>query len=136
MVNLTFLEISNRMRRMAFPPVDRVVGIRSGGVTPAAMVAHQLGLPLDYLSINYRDESNQPRYEEPLVQETPFDLPAGSRLLLVDDVSVSGKTLRAAAQRLAGHHLTTFTLKGRAADLVLFPEIAPCVQWPWKPERR
>jgi hypoxanthine phosphoribosyltransferase len=51
--------------------------------------------------------------------------------LVVDDVSVSGKTLEKARQLLAGNEVKTLTLKGNA-DYVIFPEIRDCVKWPWK----
>ncbi len=55
----------------------------------------------------------------------------GNKLLLVDDVSVSGKTMKMAKEALAGNEVKTLALKGKA-DYVLFPEISECVKWPWK----
>ena len=132
-VSLSFSEISDRMRTAALPEVDVVVGIARGGIVPATMLAHQLACPLHLLWINYRDDANQPRYGAPkqLAGNLP-DLSSYQQVLLVDDVSVSGKTL-ALARRLLNHpKVHTFTLKG-TADCVLFPEIAACVNWPWKP---
>ena len=81
---------------------------------------------------NYRDDSNQVRYLRPRLR-CKTSLPEGvDHALLVDDVSVSGKTLDAARGHLNGVRVTTLVLKG-AADIVLFPEIANCVAWPWKP---
>ena len=57
-----------------------------------------------------------------------------TRILLVDDVSVSGQTLQAARELLMDYEVTTFVLKSKA-DLVAFPEIGECVVWPWKLER-
>jgi len=51
--------------------------------------------------------------------------------LLVDDVSVTGKTLKCAVENLQDYTVYTFVLKGKA-DYVLFPEINTCVEWPWK----
>jgi hypoxanthine phosphoribosyltransferase len=55
----------------------------------------------------------------------------GKQMLLVDDVSVSGKTLNEALRYFEGLQIKTLTMKGRA-DYVLFPEIQDCVKWPWK----
>ncbi|MEM8970289.1 MAG: hypothetical protein AAGE93_27990, partial [Bacteroidota bacterium] len=52
-------------------------------------------------------------------------------ILLVDDVSVTGKTLKTVKAELAEYRVTTFVLKGKA-DLVVFPDIGTCVDWPWK----
>jgi adenine/guanine phosphoribosyltransferase-like PRPP-binding protein len=130
-VSLEFMEIRQRLQQCPLPDVDIVVGIGSGGVTPAALVAYQLGRPLTILPINYRDADNTPRYDEPQ-QLADIAVPADVRsVLLVDDVSVSGKTLSMAREILASYEVTTFVLKGRA-DIVLFPSISECVQWPWK----
>ena len=79
-------------------------------------------------------DDNSPRYERPqLLGE--FTLPSPDRhLLLVDDVSVSGKTMALAKEVLADYQIVTLVMKGKA-DYVLFPEIAACVQWPWQPVR-
>ena len=133
MVPLSFLEIIGRLRAMELPSTDLVIGIGSGGVVPAALVASQLGAELRVITLNYRDEENIPRYQDPLVTGMPADLDLeGKRILLVDDVSVSGKTINTALQLLKGHQVKTLTMKGKA-DFVLFPEIKECVRWPWKP---
>jgi len=124
-------EINRRLRAVDFPAVDAVVGIQTGGRIPATLLSFHLGLPLYMLPINFRDEDNNPSFDEPQVVGNCDELPpAGSRVLLVDDVSVSGKTMAKAKELLSGHDIITFVFKGRG-DLVLFPEIKPCVNWPW-----
>jgi adenine/guanine phosphoribosyltransferase-like PRPP-binding protein len=130
-ISLDFETISKALKQIELPAVDCVVGVAEGGLVPAALLAHQLGLPLHILRINYRAPDNSPRRQAPeLLADVPA-LPDGARILLVDDVSVSGQTLDLARGLLAQHEIITFTLKGRA-DFVLFPEIAECVNWPWK----
>ncbi len=129
---LDFEIISRALKQIRFPQADYVIGIAEGGIVPAALLAHQLDLPMRLLRINYRASDNTPQRLAPaLLADTPT-LPNGARILLVDDVSVSGQTLTLARDLLKGHEVITFTLKGKA-DLVLFPEIAACVNWPWKP---
>lgn len=116
---------------MDLPSVDLVIGIGSGGIVPASLLAFHLKAELQVLVLNYRDENNQPRFDEPVVlQKPPMNL-EGKRILLVDDVSVSGKTMNAALKQLEGYNVKTLAMKGKA-DYVLFPEIKDCVKWPWK----
>lgn len=132
MVDISYLEIAESISKFPFPEIDLVVGIAEGGLVPAALAAYRTGVELKVIKINYRDENNSPRYEEPqLFSQAPSDL-NGKTILLVDDVSVTGKTLDRAKSLLPGCNIITFALKGKA-DLVLFNGIKDCVNWPWKP---
>lgn len=130
-VDLSFSTILNRIQEMAFPPVDLVVGIATGGVITANLIAIHLGKPLEIIQINYRDESNTPQYDMPRVLYEMNQKISDKRILLVDDVSVSGKTLDVAKSLLADNQVFTFVLKG-TADYCAFPELGTCVNWPWK----
>lgn len=131
MRSLDFETISKALWQISLPGVDCVVGIASGGIVPASLLAHQLRLPLYLLRINFRAPDNSPQRPNPeLLQELP-SIPQDARILLVDDVSVSGKTLDLAKNLFPAHQITTLTLKGHA-DIVVFPQIAECVDWPWK----
>jgi hypoxanthine phosphoribosyltransferase len=129
-ISLTYEEIDARLSAFNFPELDLIVGIASGGLVPAQLIAGKLHLPLKKIVINYRKENNQPRYGHPrLIKSDSF--PAKNlRILLVDDVSVSGKTMQKAKEILRDQIVRTFVLKG-LADYVLFPEIGSCVNWPW-----
>jgi uncharacterized protein len=126
---LAFEAIVERLAALDLPEVDLVVGIASGGTVPAGLVAYRLGVPLQLLSINYRDAANRPQRPRPELL-APSPGPLGRRILLVDDVAVSGATVALARELLAGHEVTTLVLKGRA-DIVAFPEVGTCVLWPW-----
>jgi len=131
MVPLSFKQITDRLKKLDLPEIDIVIGIGSGGIPPATFVAFYLQAELQVMTLNYRDETNKPRFEEPKVLFKPdWDLD-GKRILLVDDVSVSGKTMETARAQLAGFNVKTLAMKGKA-DYVLFPEIKDCVKWPWK----
>jgi len=132
MVPLSFQKIAERLKQTPLPEVDVVIGIGSGGIVPASMAAFHLGAELQVMVLNYRDEQNTPRFSEPRVLQKPGGELRGKRILLVDDVSVSGKTMNKALEQLEGLDVKTLAMKGKA-DYVLFPEIIECVQWPWKP---
>lgn len=131
-VPLSFTEIAARIRAADLPEVDLVYGVATGGVVPAALVAFHLGVPFQRLEINYRAPDNSPQRPSPELLSRPELPPAGTRVLLVDDVAVSGQTMALARSVLAGLTVTSLALKGRAADIVLFPEVSSCVLWPWK----
>jgi xanthine phosphoribosyltransferase len=130
-VALELPALAQRLKGMAFPELDHVVGIASGGTVPATLIAYQLELPLSLLHINYRAEDNRPQRAGPELIKPMKALAPSSRVLLVDDVSVTGQTLATAIGLLRGHTVVTCVMKGRA-DYVAFPEIAACVAWPWK----
>ena len=132
-VNLDFTTISRALKAFPLPEVDHVVGIATGGIVPASLIAHQINLPMSLIEINYRARDNSPRYPRPvLLSWQPLPV-GGQRVLLVDEVSVTGKTMEFAKTFLTEHEVVTFALKGKA-DYVLFPEIESCVNWPWKLE--
>jgi hypoxanthine phosphoribosyltransferase len=124
-------DIMDRLESFVFPEVDLVVGITSGATFPARKIADLLNLPVRYIHINFRFPDNSPKYTNPQLIKME-DIPSEyKRLLLVDDVSVTGKTLKCAMGNLQKFSVYTLVLKGKA-DYVLFPEITTCVDWPWK----
>lgn len=133
MTPLSFEDIAARLAAWRFPDrLDGVVGIANGGIVPAVLVAQRLGLGLKMIAVNYRDEANMPRFDEPRLLSPVPDLGAWRRVLLVDDVYVSGRSWRAARSLLpSGTDVLPFVLKGRE-DFALIRDIEGCVQWPWR----
>ena len=130
-LELSFSEISNAIKKYPFRLVELVIGIGRGGIVPASLVAHQLSVDLLIVNINYRDDNNRPRFNDPkLLNDFDFGRVRG-KVLVVDDVSVTGKTLGKVKEELERCSVETFVLKGMA-DHVLFPDINTCVNWPWK----
>ena len=110
---------------------DVQIGNARPDVQKGSHIAIVSDLASQQAAINFRDENNDPRYDEPRVLAEVHKLPpAGTRVLLVDDVAVSGATMNKARELLPNYPITTFALKGRA-DIVLFPEVRQCVNWPW-----
>ena len=129
---IAFETIAETLRNTQLPDVDLVIGIGSGGVVPAAMAAYELRSPMCIIWLNYRGSDHAPVHSSPQLC-APFSPPAGTKeILLVDDVVVSGKTLQIARNMLPQTVITTMALKGNA-DIVLFPDVQSCVQWPWNP---
>ena len=131
MVDISFADIREALNKFSLPDVDFVIGIAEGGLVPASLAAYKLGKELKTIKINLRDDKNNPRYENPKILQSVTEEIKNKKILLVDDVSVTGKTLKVAKSLFPGNTVTTFAMKGKA-DLVLFPEIKECVNWPWK----
>jgi xanthine phosphoribosyltransferase len=133
MTPLAFTDITARLAAWKFPAgIEGVIGIASGGVVPAALVAQRLGVEMKIIALNYRDETNTPRFAEPKLLSTVPDLGAWRRVLLVDDVYVSGKSWHAARALLPREvEVLPFVLKGKT-DFALISDRDGCVQWPWK----
>ena len=133
MTPVAFEDISARIAAWRFPAgIDGVVGIATGGVVPAALVAQHLRVGLKTIVVNFRDELNEPRGAEPTVLSAAPDLGAWRRVLLVDDVYVSGKSWHAARAMLPPDvEVLPFVLKGKV-DFALIRDLDGCVQWPWK----
>ena len=132
---LTFLRIVERLRTADLPPrvaVDAVVAVARGGTVPGALVAYHLERPLRLVRLSFRDDAHAPKGPGPEAVGAVPDV-RGQRVVLVDDVSVSGATLRRARELLGAAHVVTVAFKGRAgaADVVLFPDVPTCVRWPW-----
>ena len=133
MTPLPFSEITRRLAEWIFPDrVDGVLAIATGGVVPAALVAMRLGVEMKVMTLNYRDDANEPRYAEPKLLSAVPDLGSWRRILLVDDVYVSGKSWHAARKLLPAEiEVLPFVLKGKV-DFALIRDIDGCVKWPWK----
>ena len=70
---------------------DYVVGLTRGGLTPAVMLSHFLGVPMHTLKVSLRDD-------DPNGSESncwmPEDVTDGKNILIVDDINDTGETLK------------------------------------------
>ena len=130
---ISIAEVARHIGDLPLPEVDAVVAIERGGLAAGEILASMLDRPLVRFRLSYRDDANDPLFDEPqIVEAAQIPVSPGGHLLVVDDVSVSGATLQRARDHLAGYRISTLVLKG-SADLVAFPEIEGCVTWPWTP---
>lgn len=128
---LSLESIQQRLVAYTLPDVDFVLGIGRGGSLPAEIVAKTINKPFGIIQVNFRDDQNQPQRQSPeLLEELELPIQNGAHILLVDDVSVTGKTLATVKEKLGDFKVSTLVFKGKA-DYVLFPEINTCIEWPW-----
>jgi len=128
----TFEEMTARLAKWEFPAgVDGVVGIAWGGVVPAALVAQRLGVGLKTIRITYHDPSHGTRFAMPQVASEVPGLGTWKRVLLVDDLYLSGRSWNAARAMLSRNvEVVPFVLAGNV-DFALFRDPKGCTDWPW-----
>lgn len=68
---------------------DIIVGIQRGGLVPALHLSHELEKPLETILWQTRDNNKQ-EHNNALIEE----IVNGSRVLFVDDINDSGRTIR------------------------------------------
>lgn len=78
---------------------DMVIGIATAGVIPAAVIADILQVDFYSLKITRRADPDRPSAEPVLISSAPVQA-AGRRVLLVDEITTSGDTLRLALASL------------------------------------
>ena len=89
----TLDEILNKIKAIEFQDdFDTLVAIARGGIFPAALLQQKLMIDLEIIWLNFRNEQQQPQYDEPvLLKPITFDF-KNKKILLVDDRSRTGKT--------------------------------------------
>lgn len=122
-------EILERIKEIPFDKFDIIVAIARGGIIPAGLVSQILDVPVEVLKIRYRDDTHAPIFLEPhIIGDINFSF-QGKRVLLIDDVSRSGKTFKVAKAALkeAGT-IKTFAVNGEADYSCYNGE---CFRFPW-----
>jgi len=128
MKTLTLAQINKKIKAIKFPKFDLIVAIGKDGIFPASLLHHFLKLPVKVIWINYRNKNNKPIRKEPILKK-PFKKIEKKKILLVDTISKTGKTLKKAKEVLKGNKIKTFVINGKA-DYSLF-NYKECIEWPW-----
>lgn len=117
------------LKEIDFEDFELIIAIGSGGIIPAAFIQRKLNIPMKIININYRDPDHKPKYDEAvLLEEKEFPI-KNKRILLVDDVSRTGKTLKKAKEYLKGNQIKTFIINGDG-DYNFFNQ-EECLRMPW-----
>ena len=128
----TFKEIVNQLRNLQVPEMDLVVAIGRGGIVPGYILSRLLNVPLSIIWLEFRDEDKKPLYETPKLSRPFSENVEGLRILLVDDVSRTGATLKVASNILSNSKkITTLVINGKA-DFSAYAE--DCFDFPWRIE--
>jgi len=111
------------IRAMPAGKFDMVIGIERGGILPAYLASRWLDVPLE--TIPAGEPSARSRHPHERLTSL-----RGMRVLLVDDVSKTGATLRRAAGKLKDAEITSMVISGEA-DISLLGPHERCIRWPW-----
>ena len=124
-------EIISRLQSLAIDEeFDLIVAIARGGLIPAALVQQRLGIDLETLWLNIRDEQNNKLYDQPiLIKPITFDA-TDKRILLVDDRNKTGTTLAFAQGLLKKAKVVKTLVVNGEADYSLYNE--SCFKMPWR----
>ena len=128
MKKLTLKQIISGVKKIKFDRFDLIVAVGRDGIMPASLLKHFLDIPVKVIWINYRDENKNPVRKEPKLMKK-FAKVKNKKILLVDTVSRTGKTLEKAKELLKGNKIKTFVIDGNA-DYSLF-SFKECIDWPW-----
>jgi hypoxanthine phosphoribosyltransferase len=119
----------------ASPPlaIDHVLGIARGGTILSLIVATFYRKPWSQIRVSHRNDDKTIRFVEPRILSGVDEIPSASRVLVVDDVSVTGKTILTVKEHLelAGRTVVTMGFKGALLDVTLTPNATSCVRPPW-----
>ncbi|WP_343612793.1 phosphoribosyltransferase family protein [Novosphingobium sp.] len=91
-------KVAERIAADAWQP-DYVVGIGRGGLVPAVYISHQLNTPM--LSVDH--SSKVPGFAEELLRKVAMRSASGVKLLFVDDINDSGRTIATIRRILTDH---------------------------------
>lgn len=131
MKKITFDELCSSLRKIKFGEFDLIVAIGRGGITLGGLIQHILDIPMEILWLNFRDEENKMKYNLPVVikENEALGKIRDKRILIVDDVCRTGKTIRMAKEILSGNSVKTFVFNGKADYNIL--DSSECVRLPW-----
>jgi len=128
-------------------PFTHIVGISRGGLVPAVYVSHYFRLPLAVAKVKTFFADDLELYGEPksaeveLLDDKHSSIDASSRILVVDDISDSGMTLRAIVEhlRVISAEVYAATIHCREGTVfepdfyaVRLSEKDPWVTYPWE----
>jgi len=131
--------IYRKMKRDNYVP-DSIIFLLRGGVVPARIFADYFGIVLDFFALDVKlYDKIGVRKEEPIIRydfkDSDLD---GKKVLILDDIWESGKTMKAVLNKFKGKDITTATLywKENAPEKPnYYAEVAEKGKWlvyPWE----
>lgn len=108
-VEASCLDMYKGMLDDCFVP-DAIIGLLRGGVVPARIFSDSFGILMDFYAIDVKLYTGiGERNEKPVIKPFHIDI-TGKKILIVDDIWDSGRTMEAVLEELKGEDVTTATL--------------------------
>ena len=82
---------------------DSVIGLTRGGLTPAVLISHYLGIPMYPLKVGFRDHAGQEQFA---ANGGLLDQHSNLQALIIDDINDSGATINHIKQHWQLNNLT------------------------------
>jgi len=90
---------------------DCIIGLLRGGIVPARIFSDYFNIILDFFSLDVKlYEGINKRKEKPVIGPFSYDLIKGKKILIIDDIYDSGKTMEAVLAYLSEENVVTATL--------------------------
>lgn len=132
--------LSSQISETGFRP-DILVGISRGGLVPARLFSDTLNVPLLYtIRISFYSSVGKRKEKPEITQPLPVDI-AGKKIILIDDISDSGKSLALAdehAKSLNSSTIKSATLHYKPTSIFkpdfFHAETTAWVVYPWEIE--
>lgn len=135
-LDISFAAISEALHGFDFPEIDLVLGISQGAKSPAAMIAHQLGVELKLIIVGKKNKRGKFSVSTAEIENSAaWDFFGHHRILIVDDISITGKTIQFIRDNVKADKVYSMVLFGEA-DYVLFPKVKSEVKLPWTTEKK
>ena len=104
------LSLYKKMAKDNYVP-DAIVGLLRGGVIPARIIADYFGIVLDFFALDVKlYDGIGVKKEEPIIRYDFKDSDISGKILIIDDIYDSGKTMKAVLEHFKGKDITTATL--------------------------
>ena len=106
-------------------PYDVVIGILSGGVIPANVIANSLEVPLGVVGVKGFDKDNpESIYRNRYGKALPITLNKNTRILVVDDIIDHGNTLLATASFLSSKKVDACCLVSKLPEDAMYSKLS------------
>ncbi|MEA1986234.1 MAG: phosphoribosyltransferase [Candidatus Marinimicrobia bacterium] len=132
MKKISLDSIINQIKEKLTKDYDIVIAIGRGGILPGYLISRFVDIPMKIVYVDFRNDKHEQKYENPKVKiNADIKKIKDKKILIVDDISNSGKTIKSVKKQIPNNEITTVVIYGNA-DISLFGKHDECIEWPWQ----